>query len=130
MMCGGVKGNRLKKNIKGNEKIIFKRFPGHTAEEISFYAEKPVCDKKPECAIIVAGTNDLTRDVYEKESIDEFAVVENLMKIARTARNQGAKKIHVSSVMVRRGHRYREIVQKVNELLYMACVAEEFVFMG
>ena len=121
-------GNRIKKNIKGNEKIIFKRFPGHTAEEISYYAQKPLGDKKPEKVIIVAGTNDLARDAYEKESIDEFVVVEDLMKIARAARNQGAKEIYVSGIMVRRGHRYLEIVQKVNELLYMACIAEGYVF--
>ena len=30
--------------------------------------------------------------------------------------------------MVRRGHRYREVVKKVNDLLYMTCVAEEFNF--
>ena len=128
-MCGGVKGNRIKKNIKGNEKIIFKRFPGHTAEDIAYYAEKPLHDKKPEKVIIVAGTNDLTRDAYEKEEMDEYAVVENLMKIGRTAREQGARTVHISSIMVRRGYRYAEIVQKVNDLLYMACVAEKFVYM-
>ena len=112
-----------------DEKIIFKRFPGHTAEEMSFYAEKPLRDQKPEKVVIVAGTNDLTRDMFEKECVDEFAVVESLMKIGRTAREYGAKMIHISSIMVRRGNWYRGVVEKVNDLLYMACVAENFLYM-
>ena len=50
------------------------------------------------------------------------------MKTARMARDHGAKKIHVSSIMVRRGFRNCEIVKKINDLLYMACIAEEFLF--
>ena len=126
-MSGGVKANNMKRNLKGKEKIIFKRFPGHTAEEISFYVQKPLNDLKPEKVIIVAGTNDITKDMYENRA-DEYAVVENLMKIGRAARNHGAKNIHVSSIMVRKGYRYGDIVRKVNELLYMACVAEDFLF--
>ena len=79
--------------------------------------------------IIVAGTNDLSKAVYEKESIDEYEVVGSLMNLARTARKQGAKTVHVSSIITRRGHRYSELIKKVNDLLYMACIAEDFVFM-
>ena len=128
-MCGGVKVKDIKKNITGKDgKILFKRFPGHTAEEISFYVQKPLNDKKPDNVIVVAGTNDLARDVYENESVDEFAVVESIMKIGRKARDHGAKKICISSVMVRRGYRYCDIVEKINNVLYMACIAEDFVF--
>ena len=35
----------------------------------------------------------------------------------------------MSRIIVRRGLRYSEIVQKVNDLLYMACVAEQFTFL-
>ena len=129
-MSGGVKASCIKKNIKGkDDKIIFKRFPGATAEEISYYAQKPLSDQQPDTVIIVAGTNDITRASYDKDCIDEFEVVENLMKIARTAHDHGAKKIHVSSIMVRRGHRYSEAIKKINDLLFMVCVAENFEFM-
>ena len=129
-MTGGVKVNGIKKNIRGkDERILFKRFPGHTAEEIAFYATKPLSDNKPDKVIIVAGTNDLTRAVYDKGTIDEYEVVQSLMKIGRAAREHGAKKIYVSSIMTRRGYRYCEGIKKVNDLLYMACVAEDFLFM-
>ena len=128
-MAGGVKAKCLKKNITGNnEQIIFRRFPGHTAEDIAFYVPKPLSDTKPDQVIIVAGTNDLSRYVYQKEDVDEYKVVESILKIGRTAREHGTKKICISSIIVRRGYRFREIIKKVNDLLYMACVAEDFRF--
>ena len=51
------------------------------------------------------------------------------MEIARAARNHGVQKIHVSSILPRRGHKYRGVVERVNELLCMVCIAEEFLFM-
>ena len=129
-MSGGVKVNSIKKNIRGkDEQIIIKRFPGHTAEDMAFYATKPLGDTKPDKVIIVAGTNDLTRAIYDKGTIDEFEVVQSLMKIERVAREHGAKKIYVSSIMTRRGYRFCEGIKKVNDLLYMACIAEDFLFM-
>ena len=128
-MTGGVKAKAIKRNIGSkNDQVLFRRFPGHTAEDIAFYVSKPLSAEKPDNVIIVAGTNDLARASYEKEEIDEFEVVESILKIGRAAREHGAKKICISSIMVRRGHRYREVVKKVNDLLYMTCVAEEFNF--
>jgi hypothetical protein len=129
-MTGGVKANRIKQNIgEKDENIIFKRFPGHTAEEIAFYVSKPFCDNKPDRVVIVAGTNDLTRSLYGQGTVDEFEVCDSVLKIGRAAREQGARKIHVSSIMARRGYKYQEVVTRVNDLLYMACVAEDFIFM-
>ena len=79
--------------------------------------------------IINAGTNSLTRCIHESASADEFEVVNKILEIARAARANGARKIHVSSVLVRRGFAYRDVVDKVNEVLYMACLAENFMFM-
>ena len=35
----------------------------------------------------------------------------------------------VSSVLPRRGYRYQRALADVNDLLYMSCIAEEFIFM-
>ena len=35
----------------------------------------------------------------------------------------------MSSILPRRGYKFRGVVEKVNELLYMVCIAEEFLFM-
>ena len=121
-------------NIKDNintkeEAVIFKQFPGHTADEIAFYAPKPLSDCKPERVIIVAGTNSLTKSMYEKNCVDEYEVVESILKIGRAARGHGAGKICISGLLVRRGYPYQEAVRRVNDLLYMACVAEHFVYL-
>ena len=128
-MAGGIKMNNIKKNIGVRDRTaVIKRFPGHTAEEIACYAPKPLNDSKPDQVIIIAGTNDLTRSIYEKGTVDELKVVDNVLNIGRAARHHGAKKIHISSIMARRGHRYSEIVKSVNNLLFMACMVEDFLF--
>ena len=123
--------SHIKKNIGIKERaVVIKRFPGHTAEEIAFYAPKPLDDKKPDRVIVIAGTNDLTRSMYDKGNVDEYEVVENILKIGRAARDHGAKKIHISGIMARRGYKYGEIVRRVNNILCMACVVENFVYMN
>ena len=125
-----VNVNHIKDNINSTkEAAIFKRFPGHTAEEIAFYAPKPLEDCKPDQVVVIAGTNDLSKAFYEKGTIDEYEVVESVMKIARAAQEKGAKKVHVSSIVVRRGNQYRDVIPRVNDLLYMTCLAENFIFM-
>ena len=78
---------------------------------------------------MMSASNDLTKSFYENASVDEFEVVESILKIGRAARERGAKKVFLSSIINRRGYQYREVVGKVNDVLYMACVAEGFVFM-
>ena len=126
-----IKINQIKDNINlSQESVIIKRYPGHTAEEIAFYAPKPLSDQNPEQVIIIAGTNSLTRSIHQTGTVDEFEVVDEILAIARAARANGVKKIHVSSVLVRRGFAYRDVVDKVNDVLYMACLAENFIFMN
>ena len=122
--------HNIKNNINSSEEIVvFKKFPGHTAEEISCYAPKPLSDLKPERVVVVAGTNDLARALHQNSKVDEYAVVNDILEIARAARQCGAKKVFVSSILPRRGHQYRAAVAEVNDLLFMACLAEEFIFM-
>ena len=79
--------------------------------------------------IIIGGTNDIERDVKPGSTINENQVVEDLMAIGRTAREVGAQKIYVSSVMVRHGHHYRNPVTRVNNLLQIRCSEEGFIYM-
>ena len=116
-MSGRVNIHQIKRNIDTSEEsIIFKRFPGHTADEMRHYATKPLYDVKPNQVIIIAGTNDIQRDVQPGSTVNENQVVEDLIAIARTAREVGAKKIYVSSDMVQHGHHYRNPVIRLNNL--------------
>ena len=128
-MSGRVHINQIKNNIDTDiEEVIFKRFPGHTADEISHYAAKPLKDNKPNRVIIVAGTNDIGRDVQPGRSVNEFEIVENLMKTARLARDTGAQSVYVSAVIVRHGYQYKNPVARVNSLLEATCATEGFIY--
>ena len=122
--------SQVKENIDlTQEEIIFKRFPGQTAEEIAYYAPKPLADAKPEQVIIIAGTNDLTKALYNGGVIDEYEIVENIMRIGRAARESGTKQIHISGILVRKGYHYRNGISRVNNLLETRCNDEHFIFM-
>ena len=127
---GRVSISQVKNNINlAEEAVIFKRYPGHTAEEIAFYAPKPLSDIRPDQVVVIAGTNSLRQSIHQKGGIDEYEIVDAVLDVARIARDHGVKKIYVSGILPRRGYQYRGIVEKVNDLLYMACLAEDFVFM-
>ena len=79
-MSGRVHINMIKRNIDTDEEnVIFKRFPGHTADELRHYASKPLFDEKPSQVIVVAGINNINRDVHPGSTVNEHKVVEDLM---------------------------------------------------
>ena len=129
-MSGRVHINQIKNNIDTNEEsVVFKRFPCGTADEIRHYATKPLHDTKPNQVIVIAGTNDIQRDVHPGSTVNEHQVVEDVMAIARSAREAGASKVFVSAVMVRHGQQYRNPVRRVNNLLERRCSEEGFFYM-
>ena len=122
--------NQIKRNIDTSEEsIIFKRFPGHTADEISHYAAKPLYDNKPKQVIVIAGTNDLSREVFLGNTVNEHQVVGSLLTIARTARDAGAEKVHISGILVRHGRQYQNAIKRINQLLEVRCSEEGFIYM-
>ena len=127
---GKININHVKSNIDlSEENVIFKRFPGQTADEIAHYAPKPLSDSKPDQVVVIAGTNDLTRAVYDGGHINEYEIVENIMNVGRSALKHGVKKIHISSILPRWGFQYRNAIVRVNNLLQQRCVDENFLFM-
>ena len=129
-MAGRVNIKQVNRNIDTNEEeVVFKRFPGHTADELSFYAPKPLHDTKPNQVVIIAGTNDIGREVDSGRVVNEHEVVENILKIGRIARDTGAEKIFVSSIIVRHGYQYKSAVKRFSNLLESACSSEGFWFL-
>ena len=129
-ITGRVNINHLKRNIDTEvEQVIFKKFPGHTADEISHYCTKPLQDAKPKRVLIFAGTNDISRDLMLGRTVNEYEVVENLMKTARTARKMGAEKVYISAILTRHGYQYKNPIARVNSLLEATCSPEGFSFL-
>ena len=122
--------NQIKENIDlSEEEVIFKRFPGQTADEIGYYAPKPLRDVKPDQVVVIAGTNDMNRAVYSGKAINEYEIVESLKKIGHAARDSGATRIHISGVLVRWGQQYKNGLVRINNLLKEMCREEKFIFM-
>ena len=79
--------------------------------------------------MIIAGTNDLTKAVYTTGVVDEYEVVKHVRAIGDAARIRGAKKIHVSGILVRWGHQYKNAINRVNNLLQAMCSEQNFYYM-
>ena len=62
-------------------------------------------------------------------TVNEYLVVDNLMKIAKKARDAGAEKVYISEILVRHGYHFKNGVKRVNNLLHTTCQAEGFVYM-
>lgn len=124
-----IHNSEIKANIDlTKEDVVFKRYPGQTAEEIAYYAPKPLRDINPEVVIIIAGTNDLTKGMFNGGVVDEYEVVKNIKNIGCAARDSGAKKIYISGILVRKGYQYKNVTPRVNNLLQSMCSDENFVY--
>jgi hypothetical protein len=121
----------VRNNIDSScEEIIFKRFPGGTAEEMAHYAIKPLTDVRPDQVVVISGTNDLTRAMYDGGGhVNEYEIAENILKIGRTARENGATKIFISGILPRWGHQFRNGIMRLNNLLQSRCSEEGFLYM-
>ena len=121
---------QLKENIAlGQENVIIKRHPGSTADEISHFSTKTLNDIRPDQVIVFAGTNDISKGLREK-SLNEFKIVDDILDIGRYAKTLGTKNIYISSILVRWGYQYANIITRLNDILERLCNAEGFIFLN
>ena len=116
-------GRLISKHLKDyidekEENIIMKKYPGHTADEMNYYCDKPLKSIKPKQVIIIAGTNDISRGHWEN-NINEAKIVDDILSIARKAKFYGAERIFIASLLERRGFHYRNAIASINEKLYI-----------
>ena len=110
------------------EKIILKKFPGHTADEIKWYCDHPLGHIKPRQVIVIAGTNDITKGFYEND-LNVNKIINNIIDIGRKGKENGAVNVVISSILPRRGHKYVEVIREINKGLSEACMDEGFTFL-
>ena len=128
-------GNLMAKQLRAHineveEDIIVSKHSGATAEEISFYATLPLNRLHPTQVIIFAGSNDISRSYNENRSVNEYEVVDNILKIARNAKIAGVKKIFVSRILPRCwGYQFKNIIIRVNQLLERMCTEEGLIYL-
>ena len=126
---GNMTAGQLRKNIdQNNEDVIVNRHPGATTTELNHYCTLPLNQIRPENCIIFAGSNDISRGVRNKD-LNENVIVNNILNIGRKAKAVGTKKIFISSMLVRYGYRYANIITRINTLLESCCMEEGFIFL-
>ena len=114
---GNMTSGQLRKNIdKNSEDVIVNRHPGATTMDINHYCTLPLNQIRPENVIIFAGSNDISRGFRNKD-LNEYVIVNNIINIGRKAKAVGTKKIFISSILVRYGYHYRNIITCINTRL-------------
>ena len=127
---GRIKSWVLNENIDSTkESIIMKKYPGATAAEIAHNAIIPFSEIGPSQVIIMAGTNDIGKANRTKSAINEFMIVDDILKIAALAKVYGAEKVIVSSLLIRRGYRNQSAVNRINVLLSKQCREQGYSFL-
>ena len=124
-------GNMSVKQLKGYidkdcEEVIVNKHPGATAEEIAHYSLLPLARLKPTQVIIVAGSNDVSRN---GKLLSEYDIVDNILRTARYAKEVGTRNIFVSSVLERWGFEHRNLIKRINRLLESMCREEGCIFL-
>ena len=112
-MIKNVQAYKLNKQLKNNEKIYVKSFPGATVEDMWDHV-RPTMRRTPDLVVLHAGTNDL-RD----ETADHIA--SSIMKLALEIKGD-QNDVMVSSIIDRTDS--EELYQKsvrVNEVLKLEC---------
>ena len=101
-----------------------KRFyPGATAGEIAHYILPTLEEERPDAIIINAGTNNL-----QKRDYDAPTVVQDIMKIAKTANENGVGQIFISSITARHDQRLQNRANEVNSTLKELCSRNNIIF--
>ena len=128
-MINRIHVNKLKNNIDFDcEDIILKKFSGATADEISHYVSHPLQMIQPSQMIIIAGTNDISNGCRDR-SLNEYKVVNDILNIARKAKTFGTNNIYISSIIVRWGYQYGNIITRINNLLENSCREEGLLYL-
>ena len=123
--------SQLKENVsEKGEKIIVRRHPGATADEMSFFIKDSLRRYKPKRLIIFGGCNDVSFASTNNKT--EYDIVNSIMRMADEGRKSGCENVFVSSVLPRGGsgwNRYEEIINRVNDMLKHLCGVHDFFFL-
>ena len=128
-MTNRIRAKQIKDNINlDEENIIMKKYPGATTDEIAYYSRYQIDVVKPSRLVLFAGTNDI--GYSSREGVpDERKIVDNLINIGVYAKERGTTEVFISSIIHRRGYHYKNSINRVNNLLYLRCLEEGFLYL-
>ena len=114
------------KNELFKKGILFKKFYGQTARDMSHYVDYVSSEYSPQNLVIIAGTNDISY-THRKGNFNTDAIVENILTIGRIGRAYGAT-VWISGLFVRENRQLNKLTIEVNKLLKNKCEAEGIYF--
>ena len=120
---------QLKENLDSDEEdVIIRRHPGATADEMTHFMKDSLQRFRPNNLIIFGGCNDISRAFKDKD-INEWKIAEYILQMAQNGKQMGCQKIFISSVLVRWGKQYDNVIIRVNEILRRVCGEEGFFYL-
>ena len=133
-LLGGVRGFDLN-SCQEDDKFIFNRFPGGSAEGIVHYIDYALTKNTPDELSLSLGTNDVLNEVRKRstpgnnEDTKEPLEIANLITLcARKGIDRGVKRVNIHGIPVIRGTRYQFFRNTINLHLKEACEREGFNF--
>ena len=127
-ICRSIRVNKINSFLDADQqKVNINKFPAATATQIRHYAQYALDVDHPSQVIIVAGTNDVAYD-FGKGHADPNVIAERIMNIARDCRKKAVKYIHISSIIQREFHKFRPIINTINDILRRKCEEENYLF--
>ena len=94
--------SQLKENVSEDEsKIIVRRHPGATADEMSYFIKDSLKRFQPKKLIIIGGCNDVSH--ASKDNKNECDIANSIMRMADEGRKSGCERVFISSVLPRGG---------------------------
>ena len=130
-MCAGIRdvaiNTMLQEHSDGlrSDQVKVERHLGATADELRFYSKYNIQKLKPQCVVIVAGANDVSRE--DSNAPDAPAeIAHRIAQIAREAKDLGVQQVCVMGIVLRRDKRYSQLITRVNLALRHVCSDEAF----
>ena len=127
-ITGNIRTKTMKNNIDiAYEDVVVKKYPGATAEEINHYIDYLMDSIQPKQIIIIAGSNDISKE-YRNAFPDDNKIVNDIINIADRAKEYGTSKVVISGIMIRRSYFFKDVIERINNMLYDKCQEKGYVF--
>ena len=107
-----------------------KPFPGANAKELTHYVLPTLMEQSPDIVIIHVGSNNISRTRRNAKVQRNIDIVKEIINTGLTCKENGVKKVFISSLLCRSDKEEMDKVNEINDLLKQRCVIENFGFIS
>ena len=106
--------------------VYFKCFIGSNTKQLNYYANPTLVDEQPSTAILHNGSNDINKFNYGKVDVEDLA--QRIIDIGKKCNSYGVNTNAISPISVRKNDEVDDVIKKVNNLLRILCLEQNFNF--